>query len=162
MTIRLGCKLPVLSFFPMLRIVRENARVWLDAGGDDLSAARLKRRYLGAVRWSPPNRTSSNPVGLDPRGVISCSSERRALSVLRRRVSCLRGAASSVPSVESDYPPFDHVDPQVRLTPGVASERVTDLLLGLRLDGEHDAHLIAQRAAQHDEAVVHEPIHERR
>jgi hypothetical protein len=49
----------------------------------------------------------------------------------------------------------------VRLTPGIARQRVTDRLLRLRLDRERDA-ARRQRPAEDDEAGVDETVHEGR
>ena len=51
---------------------------------------------------------------------------------------------------------------EVRLTPGVACEGCADGVLGGGLDGMYDAVLVGERTAQDDEAVLDEPVHERR
>ena len=66
------------------------------------------------------------------------------------------------PPVEPDCPSIDRVDPEMRLTPGVARERGADGVLGLGLDDEHHAVLVRERPTQDDEARFYEPVHERR
>src|SRR4051812_3940488 len=65
-------------------------------------------------------------------------------------------------TVEPDRPGVDGIDDEVRAAPRVLREAVPDVVLRRRLDHEHDAVLVGQRASKHDEAVVHERVHERR
>src|SRR5437764_15108875 len=48
------------------------------------------------------------------------------------------------------------------LAPRIARERGPNLFLRLRLDRVHDSVLVGERAAEHDETVVDETVHERR
>lgn len=49
----------------------------------------------------------------------------------------------------------------MRPRPWVACERLADRCLRRRLDGV-DGPIVRERPAEHDEAVAHEPVHERR
>ena len=56
---------------------------------------------------------------------------------------------------------LDRLDPQMAAAPRVAREGRADRLLGGGLDRVHDADLV-DRAAQHDQPLVDEPVHEGR
>ena len=62
--------------------------------------------------------------------------------------------------VEPDRPGLDGVDAQVRLAPRIARERVAHGLLRVRFDSVRHAAVVGQRAAEDEEAVPHERVHE--
>src|SRR5204862_4357589 len=99
----------------------------------------LALRTLG--RWS-----SSPPT---PSDVSSSAGWRISLSV-------------KATSVEADRPRLDAVDPQMRLAPGITRKRGADRVLGVGLDCVCHPFLVRQRAPENDEALVDEPVHERR
>src|SRR6266545_4718646 len=104
---------------------------------------------------SSVSSTSTNGVqlcrGHPPPGAPS----KNRLTMRFHRSSNSRNGSASV---EADRPRLDRVDPQVSAAPRISAKDRPDGLLGLRLDGEHDAHVV-EWTAQHDGAFVDQKIH---
>jgi hypothetical protein len=73
-----------------------------------------------------------------------------------------RSPTLAASAIQPDRPRFDGVGPKMRLRPRVLGEPGPEFGLRLGLDDEYDAVLVGERSAEHDEAFVGEPIHERR
>src|SRR3954454_3620328 len=74
--------------------------------------------------------------------------------------TCTSGSAGAT-RVEPDLPRLDGLEQQVRAAPRVGREALADLVLRPRLHDVHDA-AVAERAAELDEPVVDERLHEAR
>ena len=131
----------------------------------------------GRASSSPSARAASRTGGTgaatpstrSPSGTAPASSERRATRTRPTPVSRIPGRratatagfpASCVAPVEPDRPGVDRIDHEMGLAPRIAPERRADIVLRPCLDGEHDAELVGERAAENDEAVGDETVHE--
>src|SRR5205807_3874132 len=88
-------------------------------------------------------------------------------ALCHRRKGHARGAANDFSRslrtfAEQDLPALDARDPQhVHRHPRIGREPRLDLLLPLGVHDVHEPRAIAERAAQHDEALLGEAVHER-
>src|SRR5262249_40552855 len=96
--------------------------------------------------------------------------ENRLVVLLRWTISFItRGRGSRVivgrdgelrAAVDPARPRVDRVDHEMAAAPGVARERGAHVVCGVGLDDVHDPS-VPERPAEHDEALLDEPVHER-
>ena len=107
------------------------------------------RRFASALSIWKQQPNSRVPFGgrFPPHGSSQCS----ALGI------CL-----AAPAVKPDRPRVDRVGLEMRPAPRIARESRVDNLFRLSLDDEDYAMFVGERSPQHNEARLHESIHEGR
>src|SRR5438045_7383380 len=122
-------------------------------------------RHASQCKWrGSVAMTILQPMG---QGIVALAASERTVLFLALKWPRLDGAPRvdrplEAPAIEPDRPALDGVGPQVRLRPRVFGEPRPHRVLRLRFDHQHDAMLVRERSAQHDEAVSDQLIHEAR
>ena len=136
-----------------LLLGRQGGDILLGGPGHDVlcgDAVTTSSSAATAVTCSAAARASTS---------LSTSGQPRATPPTACAVGPTAGSAGA--AVQPDRPGVDRLDDEVAAAPRVAGQHRPDRLLGRRLHDEDDTALVGQRAAQHDEAVVDETVHER-